>query len=256
MNNAFYGKTMENIRNRCDIKLLNNENEIKKFINKPNFKDSVIFNDNLVAIVNNITSIKFNKPIYLGQAILDYSKQLMYRFYYEVINEVWSDNEIIGFDTDSYFLSIKTKDIYKDLKQVQDELDTSDYPKDHPLYSVDNKKVIGKFKDELNGKIMNEIIFLKSKAYAYTLSDLTEKKKLKGISQPIVKKEMNFKNYKNCLYNTETQLNTMFRLNSEKHNMFINEVKKVSLNPFDDKRYICEDGIKTLPYGIESLYFI
>ena len=67
---------------------------------------------------------------------------------------------------------------------------------------------------------------------------------------------MNFKNYKNCLYNTETQLNTMFRLNSEKHNMFINEVKKVSLNPFDDKRYICEDGIKTLPYGIESLYFI
>ena len=256
MNNAFYGKTMENIRNRCDIKLLNNENEIKKFINKPNFKDSVIFNDNLVAIVNNITSIKFNKPIYLGQAILDYSKQLMYRFYYEVINEVWSDNEIIGFDTDSYFLSIKTKDIYKDLKQVQDELDTSDYPKDHPLYSVDNKRVIGKFKDELNGKIMNEIIFLKSKAYAYTLSDLTEKKKLKGISQPIVKKEMNFKNYKNCLYNTETQLNTMFRLNSEKHNMFINEVKKVSLNPFDDKRYICEDGINTLPYGIESLYFI
>ena len=256
MNNAFYGKTMENIRNRCDIKLLNNENEIKKFMNKPNFKDSVIFNDNLVAIVNNITSIKFNKPIYLGQAILDYSKQLMYRFYYEVINEVWSDNEIIGFDTDSYFLSIKTKDIYKDLKQVQDELDTSDYPKDHPLYSVDNKKVIGKFKDELNGKIMNEIIFLKSKAYAYTLSDLTEKKKLKGISQPIVKKEMNFKNYKNCLYNTETQLNTMFRLNSEKHNMFINEVKKVSLNPFDDKRYICEDGINTLPYGIESLYFI
>ena len=232
MNNAFYGKTMENIRNRCDIKLLNNENEIKKFINKPNFKDSVIFNDNLVAIVNNITSIKFNKPIYLGQAILDYSKQLMYRFYYEVINEVWSDNEIIGFDTDSYFLSIKTKDIYKDLKQVQYELDTSDYPKDHPLYSVDNKKVIGKFKDELNGKIMNEIIFLKSKAYAYTLSDSSEKKKLKGISQPIVKKEINFKNYKNCLYNTETQLNTMLRLNSEKHNMFINEVKKSFIKSF------------------------
>ena len=85
----------------------------------------------------------------------------MYRFYYEVINEVWSDNEIIGFDTDSYFLSIKTKDIFKDFKKVQDELDTSDYPKDHPLYSVDNKKVIGKFKDELNGKIMNEICFFK-----------------------------------------------------------------------------------------------
>ena len=207
MNNAFYGKTMENIRNRCDIKLLNNENEIKKFINKPNFKDSVIFNDNLVAVVNNITSIKFNKPIYLGQAILDYSKLLMYKFYYETINVQWPDNEIVGFDTDSFFLSVKTKDVYEDMKNIKDHLDTSDYPKDHPLYSVDNKKVIGKFKDELNGKIMNEIVFLKSKAYSYTLSDSTEKKKLKGISKSVVNKEITFNNYKNCLFNTETQMN-------------------------------------------------
>ena len=256
MNNAFYGKTMENIRNRCDIKLLNNENEIKKFINKPNFKDSVIFNDNLVAVVNNITSIKFNKPIYLGQAILDYSKLLMYKFYYETINVQWPDNEIVGFDTDSFFLSVKTKDVYEDMKNIKDHLDTSDYPKDHPLYSVDNKKVIGKFKDELNGKIMNEIVFLKSKAYSYTLSDSTEKKKLKGISKSVVNKEITFNNYKNCLFNTETQMNKMFRLNSENHNMFINEVNKFSFNPFDDKRYICDDGKTTLPYGLKKNKFI
>ena len=256
MNNAFYGKTMENIRNRCDIKLLNNENEIKKFINKPNFKDSVIFNDNLVAVVNNITSIKFNKPIYLGQAILDYSKLLMYKFYYETINVQWPDNEIVGFDTDSFFLSVKTKDVYEDMKNIKDHLDTSDYPKDHPLYSVDNKKVIGKFKDELNGKIMNEIVFLKSKAYSYTLSDSTEKKKLKGISKSVVNKEITFNNYKNCLFNTETQMNKMYRLNSENHDMYINEVNKFSFNPFDDKRYICDDGKTTLPYGFKKNKFI
>ena len=261
MNNAFYGKTMENIRNRCDIKLLSNESEVKKYINKPNFKDSIIFNDNLVAIVNNITSIKFNKPIYLGQAILDYSKQLMYQFYYEVINKLWPENEIIGFDTDSFFLNISTKDVYKDLEQIKDELDTSDYPKDHPLYSEINKKVIGKFKDELAGKVMNEIIFLKSKSYTYTfinnseITDLTEKKKLKGVSQSIVKKEINLGDYKNCLYNIELKLNTMFILNSINHEMFINELIKISLNPFDDKRYIYEDGIITSPYGLESLYF-
>ena len=261
MNNAFYGKTMENIRNRCDIKLLSNESEVKKYINKPNFKDSIIFNDNLVAIVNNITSIKFNKPIYLGQAIIDYSKQLMYQFYYEVINKLWPENEIIGFDTDSFFLNISTKDVYKDLEQIKDELDTSDYPKDHPLYSEINKKVIGKFKDELAGKVMNEIIFLKSKAYTYTfinnseITDLTEKKKLKGVSQSIVKKEINLGDYKNCLYNIELKLNTMFILNSINHEMFINELIKISLNPFDDKRYIYEDGIITSPYGLESLYF-
>ena len=91
--------------------------------------------------------------------------------------------------------------------------------------------------------------FLRSKAYSYTLSDLIEKKKLKGISQSVVKKDIKFDNYKNCLFNTNIQLNKMYRLNSEKHNMYINEVNKVSLNPFDDKRYICDDGINTLPFG-------
>ena len=137
MNNSFYGKT---IRDRHEIRLLSDENEVRKYINKPNFKDSIIFNENLVGIINNITSIKFDKPIYLGQVILDYSKQLMYQFYYEVINELWPDNEIIGFDTDSFFLNIYTDDVYEDMKQIQDKLDTSDYPKDHPLHSLDNKK--------------------------------------------------------------------------------------------------------------------
>ena len=83
----------------------------------------------------------------------------------------------------SIFLSIKTKDIYEDLKEIQDHLDTSGYPEDHPLYSQKNKKVIGKFKDELNGKIMNEIVFLRSKAYSFTLTDLSGEKKLKGIGK-------------------------------------------------------------------------
>ena len=81
MNNSFYGKTLENIRGRNEIKLSTDRDEVKKLINKPNFKDSTIFNDNFVAIVYNVTSIKFDKPIYLGQAILDYSKLLMYNFY-------------------------------------------------------------------------------------------------------------------------------------------------------------------------------
>ncbi|CAC5383094.1 unnamed protein product [Mytilus coruscus] len=88
MNNSFYGKTLEDIRGRSEIKLLTDREEVKN-IKKPNFKDSTIFNDNFVAIENNVTSVKFNKPIYLGQAILDYSKQLMYDFYYNVVNKLW-----------------------------------------------------------------------------------------------------------------------------------------------------------------------
>ena len=253
MNNSFYGKTLENIRGRSEIKLLTDKEEVKKYIKKTNFKDSIIFNENFVAIVNNVTSVKFNKPIYLGQAILDYSKQLMYSFYYDVANELWEKNELVASDTDSIFLNVKTENIYKDMEKIKDELDASGYPKDHPLYSEENKKVIGKFKDELNGKIMNEIVYLKSKAYSYTLTDLSEEKKLKGIGKTTINKDIKFDDYKDCLFNNKTKMNKMYTMNSSKHKMFVNEVNKISMSPFDDKRYILDNGIDTQPFGFSVL---
>ena len=177
MNNSFYGKTLENIRGRSSVKLTTSRSEAKKSISKPNFKDSVIFNENFVGILSNVTSIKFNKPIYLGQAILDHSKSLMYQFYYDVVMPLWPRNQVIASDTDSLILMIPTKDLYEDLKGIQEHLDTSDYPKDHPLYSLMNKKVIGKFKDELNGKVLYEIIYLRSKVYSFILIDNTARAK-------------------------------------------------------------------------------
>ena len=249
MNNSFYGKTLENIRGRSEIKLLTEREEVKKYIKKPNFKNSIIFNDSFVAIENNVTSVKFNKPIYLGQSILDYSKQLMYEFYYDFANKLWEKNELVASDTDSMILNIKTEDVYKDMEKLLDELDTAGYPRDHPLYSEKNKKVIGKFKDELNGKIMNEIVFLKSKAYSYTLTDLSEEKKLKGIGKTTINKDIKFDDYKDCLFNNKTKMNKMYTMNSSKHKMFVNEVNKISMSPFDDKRYILDNGINTQPFG-------
>ena len=89
MNNAFYGKTMENIRGRINLKLTMNPDEALKLFSKPNFKSVIPFKDNLIAVLNNIPSIKFDKPIYLGMCILDYSKSLMYDFYYETMNNLW-----------------------------------------------------------------------------------------------------------------------------------------------------------------------
>ena len=90
------------------------------------------------------------------------------------------------YDTDSYFLNIFIDDDYEDMKQIQNDLDTSDYSKDHPLYSEDNKKEIGKFKVELAGKITSELIALRSKEYSYLVND-EEKKKLKGISKMLLR---------------------------------------------------------------------
>ena len=128
MNNAFYGKTMENIRGRVNVKMLNTHEEARKMFSKPTYKDHVVFNNDLIAVLNNIPSVKFDKPIYLGMCILDYSKLLMYQFYYERINKLWPRNQIIGFDTDSFFLNIETEDVYKDMKLIQNDLDTSNYP--------------------------------------------------------------------------------------------------------------------------------
>ena len=185
--------------------------------------------------------------------VLDYSKELMYNFYYEVIESLWSKNEIIASDTDSLFLSIKTKNIYEDMEKILDKLDTAEYPKDHPLHSKKNEKVIGKFKDELNGKIMNEIVYLRSKAYSYTLSDFKEFKKLKGMGKTTIEKDIKFDDYKDCLFNNKIKMNTMHTLNSKKHNMYINEINKKSMSPFDDKRYICKDGITTKPFGMDVI---
>ena len=88
MNNAFYGKTMENIRGRLNVKMLNTHKEARTMFSKPLYKDHVVFNDNLRAVLNNVPSVKFDKPIYLGMCILDYNKLLMYQFYYERINKL------------------------------------------------------------------------------------------------------------------------------------------------------------------------
>jgi hypothetical protein len=91
----------------------------------------------------------FNKPIYIGQAVrLDLSKVLMYNFHYNVIKKEFNENvKLLYGDTDSFINEIKNVDFYEFMKNNPDYFDTSDYPKDHPLYSDKNKKVIRKLKD-------------------------------------------------------------------------------------------------------------
>ena len=152
----------------------------------------------------------FNKPIYLGMCILDYSKFVMYEFYYDIIEKYFPNNEILYSDTDSMIINIYTEDLYKDLEQIKDYLDT----KDHPLYSVDNKKVIGKFKDELNGKVITKFIGIRSKMYGYEyLEDSVVKFKClaKGVNKT-TKEEFNSEDYEKCLFKKKVTHKAMFSL--------------------------------------------
>ena len=144
------------------------------------------------------TEVKINKPVYLGQAVLDISKTLMYEFWYDYIKLKYGDKARLCYtDTDSLVIYIETEDLYKDIAgDVEKWFDTSNYDEndDRPLPIGMNKKVIRKFKDELGGKVITEFITLRAKVYAYLKEDGSEHKRAKGTKKCIMKKEIMFEN--------------------------------------------------------------
>ena len=202
--------------------------------------------------------VKINKPIYLGQAILDISKTLTYEFWFEHIKPKYRDKARLYYmDTDSFVMHIKTEDILMMMmmKDVADDVerwfDTSNYNEKNkrPLPIGKNKKVIGMFKDELGGKIMTEFCALRAKAYAYKLDDDTEMKKAKGTKKCIVKREITFKNYTDPLFSDEVIIRSQQRFRSDHHKVCTEEVNKIALSSNDDKRIQTFDKVTTFSYG-------
>ena len=190
MNNSVFGKTMENIRNRVNIKLVTDKIKAEKLAAKPNFKHCNIFNEDLIAIHMKKPSLTMNKPVYLGMCILDLSKTLMFEFHYNYIKKKYGDKAKLLFtDTDSLMYKIQMEDFYKDIKNVKDRFDTSDYPPNHPsgIPTGCNKKVLGMFKDEAGGKIIDEFVGLRAKLYSYKMLKGKESKKCKGVKKLVVK---------------------------------------------------------------------
>ncbi|CAP20865.2 Protein CBG24201 [Caenorhabditis briggsae] len=182
MNNSVFGKTMENVRNRVDVKVVSNMDKVMKLAASNNFKQRHIINENMILVEMTQKNIKLDKPIYVGMSILDLSKYLMYEFHYDVMLPKYSSNLRLCYqDTDSYIYEIKTDDVYEDMLAMKEHFDFSDYPKENKLHSIENKKVIGKFKDELNGKIMTEIVAFRPKQYAFKTDEGMESKRNKDI---------------------------------------------------------------------------
>jgi len=127
MNNSFFGKTMEDKRKRINVKLMTDERKLIKYISKPTYVNSKIFNENLVAVHNIMEKVKLDKPIYVGFSILDISKTLMYDFHYKYIKKLYDDKSKLLFtDTDSLCNEIETKNIYQDMFNNKDYFDLSD----------------------------------------------------------------------------------------------------------------------------------
>ena len=250
MNNAVYGKTMENVREHIDFELVDTPERYQKCVNKPTFKHRHIINENLVGVEKVKATVKLNKPIYVGMSILDLSKLHMYCFYYDVLKRKYNEHVRLAYtDTDSFVVHIKTADVYDDLKNIANYMDLSGYDKSHKCYDNTNKKVLGKFKDECDGKIITKFIGLKPKSYAFKIyNEEKEEKKSKGIVKHKVKKELNYKQYEETLRDNRSDTVSFNTIRSKNHNIYtINQVKQ-ALSSFDNKRYYL-DSVNSLPYG-------
>ena len=249
MNNSVFGKTIENIRKRQNIILVDNRAKAVKLTSRPNF-DRATFDRNLVAIHMKKTEVYFNKPVYVGQAILDLSKLLMFDFHYNYIQKKYSYKraKLLFTDTDSLMYEIHTDDFYDDIRDdIRTKFDTSDYPKDHKsgILTGVNKKVIGMFKDEVGGRQITHFVGLRPKLYNFKVEESSTTKKCKGIKKNVVKKGIDFEDYVDCLFTGEKQMRSMNIIRSENHDIYSKEVNKVALSNEDDKRKLGKDKVNS-----------
>ena len=256
MNNSVFGKTMENLRKRVDVRLVTDEKKLLKLTSKPTYVSSKIFNENLVAVHKIKETLTLNRPAYVGMCILDLSKTLMYDFHYNYIKRNYGKKAKLLFtDTDSLTYEIEAKDVYKDFFKDKDKFDNSDYPEYSPFLDKINKKVIGKFKDEAAGIPITEFVGLRSKMYSYIKDNNKGGKTAKGIKKNVIKNNIIHDDYKETLFNDKQMYHKMKTIRSENHQLGSYELNKVSLSCFDDKRYIHNNGIDSYAYGHNKITF-
>ena len=268
MNNSVFGKTMENIRNHRDIKLVRTDKKISKLVSEPNYHTINLISEYLSIIEMKKTKVKMNKPIYLGLSILEISKILMYECWYDYMKPKYDNKIKLCYrDTDSFIMNIKANDFYEDIaSDVENRFDTSNYEVNRLLPVGKNKKVIGLMKDELGGKIITEFITLRPKTYSYLTDNSKEDKKAKGTKKCVIKKMIKFNDYKKCLLNDEAILKSQQRFISKKHDVYTENINKIALSNNDDKRIISSNKIFSCmskkqiyryerPQGITSIKF-
>ena len=249
MNNAVFGKTMENIKKHRDIRLVTTNKKRSKLVSEPNYHTINYISEDLSIIEMNKTKVKMNKQIYLGLSILDISKILMYEFWYDYMKPKYNDNvKLCYMDTNSFVMNIKTNDFYKDIaNDVEKRFDTSNYEVNRPLPMGKNKKVIGLMNDELGGKIIMEFVTLRPKTYSYLTDDCKEDKKAKGTRKCVIKRMIKFNDYKNCLLKDEVILKSYTR-----KDVYTENINKIALSNNDDKRIVSSDKITSYPYGYKG----
>ena len=246
MNNAVFGKTMENVKNRINLHLTTDESNAVKWFSKINFKSSKNF-DNLHLIEMYKQEIIYDKPIYVGTSILDLSKLHMMNFHYNVIHKEFEGKyNLIYSDTDSFVYNIEHPDIYKWIGENKQHFDLSD-SKNIQVHDNTNKKVLGMFKDELCSMPMKEFTALNPKVYSF--KSVNENcKKSKGVSKVVVKKDITHNDYNNVLATGESIKRDVVGFRSFNHQIYTVKTNKTALTAYYDKMFM-SDHNTCKPFG-------
>lgn len=252
--NSIFGKTMENVDKRSDIKLCTHwENRkgvrgARGLIAKPNFKSSSVFTDSFVAIQMEKLKICYDKPLYVGFSILDISKTVIYEFFYGYLKQKYGENVILCYtDTDSLILEIFTENVYDDIKKDIDLFDTSNFAEDNIHKIPKTLSVVGKMKDEFAG--MPVECFYGTGAKAYCIKGDEIWKKAKGISKHVIKNQLHLSDYIQTVENGEFVFRKMYIFKSNLHTIYTELKNKVALSSNDDKRFIIPGDVRTLAWG-------
>jgi hypothetical protein len=253
LSNSLFGKTIERPENRVRVVLTSDPKKHQKIVGSSCYKDSKIINPNLVSSTLGYPAVKVQKPFYIGMTTLELAKVHMYNFHYNVMKKTFGKKlQLLYTDTDSLLYEITDSKMYEKLESIKQFFDFSAYPKTHPLYSPEGKKVPGLFKDETNGEHIIEFVGLRSKMYSFLLAkddgSLSENKTAKGVKKSVIDKEIHHEDYLSCLAEQIQFEHEYNQISSKSHSVSTNLQKKISLSPFDDKRFLLNQ-IESIPYG-------
>ena len=181
---------MEQVRHRQNIRLIADPAKLRKAVSKLSYRMSQIINADLVMVRAARQKVVLNKPIAVGFCILELSKLIMYKFYYDYLKPRYGDYcKLLFTDTDSLYCEIQTDDLYNDMFEAMDLFDTSNFEPYHPLYSTRNHRVLGKMKSETGSVSPHEFVGLRAKMYSLSCGNKSQRK-MKDIKKKYVKKHV------------------------------------------------------------------